>query len=75
MGKVCTFLLIGAYQEIPDFVFAFAILFCCCCLLILRERLRAYKRGRGRESGKERIPSRLCTVSAEPVEGFELTEP
>ena len=30
-------------------------------LFILKER-----KGRGRERGRERIPSRLCTVSTEP---------
>ena len=29
--------------------------------------------GRGRESGRDRIPSRLCNVSAEPDVGLELT--
>ena len=40
-------------------------------LFILRERERA--QGRARERGKERIPSRLHTVSAEPSAGLELT--
>ena len=46
-------------------------------LFILRERERenvcAQNQGRGRERGKERLPSRLCTVSAEPDAGLELT--
>ena len=29
--------------------------------------------GRGRERGRERIPSRLLTVSAEPDAGLQLT--
>ena len=28
--------------------------------------------GRGRERGRQRIPSRLCTVSTEPNMGLEL---
>ena len=28
---------------------------------------------RGRETGRERIPSRLCAVRAEPDTGLELT--
>ena len=32
------------------------------------------KQGRGRETGRERIPSRFCTVSMEPDSGFELTK-
>ena len=31
------------------------------------------KRGRSREKGRERIPSRLCTVIAGPDVGLELT--
>ena len=30
--------------------------------------------GRGREQGRERIPSRLFTVSTEPNVGLELTK-
>ena len=43
--------------------------------LFLRERERARVRnpGRGRESGRERIPSRLHLVSAEPDSGLGLT--
>ena len=37
-------------------------------LLIWRE-----KQGRGRETGRERIPSRLQTVSSEPDVALELT--
>ena len=29
--------------------------------------------GRGRERGRERIPSKLCTVSTEPSEGLYIT--
>ena len=39
--------------------------------LVLRER--ASKQEWGRERERERIPSRLCTVSAEPDLGPELT--
>ena len=45
-------------------------------LIILRERGRAQlcEWGKGRERGERaRIPSRLCDVSAEPYEGFDLT--
>ena len=30
-----------------------------------------HKQGRGRERGRERIPSRLLTLSAEPDSGFD----
>ena len=39
-------------------------------LFILRERVR--ENGTGAERGRERIPSRLCTVSTEPDVGLEL---
>ena len=50
-------------------------------VFILKERERegasepACEQGRGREKGRgrERIPSRLCIVSAEPDAGLELT--
>ena len=32
-----------------------------------RESNRAHKLARNKERGRERIPSRLCTVSAEPA--------
>ena len=35
--------------------------------------LTEYKWGRGRERGRERIPSRLRTVCTEPHAGLELT--
>ena len=38
---------------------------------ILRERACTHKQGRGRERGRERIASRLCTVSTEPNAGLE----
>ena len=38
-----------------------------------RERERESKWGRGREKGRERIPSRLHTVSTEPNVGLQLT--
>ena len=44
-------------------------------LCIYFERERQCEWGRGRERGKERIPSRLLTVSTEPDEGFDLTKP
>ena len=40
-------------------------------LYILREI--EHKQGRGRQRGRERIPSRLCTVSIEPDAGLEST--
>ena len=42
-------------------------------LLIYFERKSENKRGRGREKGKERIPSRLHAVGIEPKAGLELT--
>ena len=38
-----------------------------------RERERVHKQGRDRESGKEKIPSRLHAVSTEPNVGLDLT--
>ena len=38
-----------------------------------RERERERRWGRGRERGKGRIPSRLCSQSAEPDAGLKLT--
>ena len=38
-----------------------------------RKRERKHEWGRDRERGKERIPSRLHTVSAEPDVGLQLT--
>ena len=47
------------------------VLFFLMFLFILRERVSA---GEGqRERGRERIPSRLCAVSAEPDAGLDLT--
>ena len=45
------------------------------CLFILRERERTYASTGGGGAGREgeRIPSRLCVVSAEPVVGLDLT--
>ena len=43
----------------------------------MRERETAHASpcawGRGREKGREKIPSRLCTVSAEPEAELKLT--
>ena len=39
-----------------------------------RERERKRERKRERE-GRERIPSSLCAISAEPDMGFNLTNP
>ena len=38
-----------------------------------KERVCMCERGRGRERGRERIPRRFLTVSAEPHVGLELT--
>ena len=38
-----------------------------------KERNRECKQGRGKERGRERIPSRICTVSTEPDVGLKLT--
>ena len=35
-------------------------------MFILRERERMSRAGAEREKGRERIPSSLCTISAEP---------
>ena len=40
------------------------------CLFL---RARESKQGRGRKRGRERIPSRLRSVSTEPDVGLELT--
>ena len=40
-----------------------------------RERERAREQGRGRAREGDRIPSKLCVVSAEPDAGLELTNP
>ena len=42
-------------------------------VFILREKERERAWRRGREGGRERIPSRLCTVIAELDTGLELT--
>ena len=39
-----------------------------------REREREYKQGKDRERGRERIQSRLHTVSTEPDEELEPTK-
>ena len=36
-----------------------------------KERNRECKQGRGKERGRERIPSRICTVSTEPDVGLK----
>ena len=44
-------------------------------LFILREREREqHEQRRGRERERKRIPSRLCTVSAEPEAGLDLMD-
>ena len=42
-------------------------------IYILWERVCVLKQSRGREKGRERIPSSLCPVSAEPDAGLDLT--
>ena len=42
------------------------------CLFICK-RVCVCEQGRGRERGRHRIPSRLCTVSTEPDMGLEFT--
>ena len=42
-------------------------------LLIFRESKHAHLSGGGAGRGRERIPSRLCAVSAEPDLGLDLT--
>ena len=39
-----------------------------------RERGSLHMQASGRERQRERIPRRLCTVSAEPNAGLELTK-
>ena len=41
--------------------------------LVIFERERQSEPGRGREKGREWIPSRLYTVSTEPGAGLKLT--
>ena len=40
--------------------------------LFEREREHAHEQGRGRQSGEQRIRSRLCTDSSEPDVGLKL---
>ena len=42
-------------------------------LFISRERRRKEEWGRGRKRGRDRIPSRLCTISSEPHAGLYPT--
>ena len=41
-------------------------------LFILRETEIAHKQGKGRDRGREGIPSRLCTVSVDPSARLEF---
>ena len=41
---------------------------------LLKERKNVSEQGRGRERGREEIPSRICTVSKEPDAGLDLTK-
>ena len=43
------------------------------CKGIYSEKESKQEQGRGRDRGRERIPSRLHAVSAEPDAGLELT--
>ena len=40
--------------------------------LKVEERAQTHEWGRGRERGRQRIPSRLHTINAEPDAGLEL---
>ena len=40
---------------------------------VLRGQEGVHEQGRGREKGRERVPSRLHTVSTEPDAGPKLT--
>ena len=53
--------------------FRFLLFFKCLFILRERERERERKWARSRERGRERIPSRLWAVSAEPNMGLHLT--
>ena len=57
----------------------YIIHFCILCIFFFKliylfwERQRENKWGRGRESGRDRIPSRFCAVSMESDVGLKLT--
>ena len=46
----------------------------CVCVCVCVFSLFIYWGGEGREMGRERIPSRFCTVSTEPDAGVDLTK-
>ena len=54
-------------QDLHSFLFSLKFIY----LFWERERVSKHKQGRGRDRGRERIPSRLCTVSTEPDVGLK----
>ena len=63
----CASLIFYFYQS--PFFFIYILKF----IKFLRESMLAHVSGGGAEGWKERIPSRLCAVSAEPDAGLNLT--
>ena len=67
----------GGYATVLPFLLHFIFKYILSLFIYFeRERERAHvcQQGRGRERGKERIPSRLYTVSMEPNVGLDLTK-
>ena len=50
-----------------------ALVICLFVCLVIRGRWTQHEQGRGRERGRERIPSRFHAASAEPSAGLKLT--